>query len=119
MLYGYIMNQHDPSSPQHNLTQRIQKAQEKQQTKKQKHDTPSHALGYALRMGLEMASALLVGLGLGYAIDYWLQTQPIFMIILGFFGIGAGISNIYRVVTQQGLQVGYQPKDDKDTSSFS
>lgn len=53
------------------------------------------ALG--VRMSLELAVGIVVGLGLGWAIDFWLGTKPWFMIVFMFLGLGAGISNVLRV----------------------
>ena len=57
-----------------------------------------HASVYslALRVGTEMVSALLVGVGIGYFLDYWLATKPWFLIIFFFLGAGAGVLNVYR-----------------------
>ena len=53
------------------------------------------------RVSLELFSGVLVGTGLGYYIDKWLDTLPVFMIILFFFGVAAGALNIYKLTTRQ------------------
>ena len=54
--------------------------------------------GYAqaLRLSTEFGSALLVGAGLGWAVDYGLGTAPWGMIILLLLGFCAGIVNVLR-----------------------
>ncbi len=49
-----------------------------------------------LRVGTEMLSAVLIGGAIGYSIDKWLETQPIFLVAFLILGGAAGILNIYR-----------------------
>ncbi len=70
------------------------------------------ALG--LRAGLEMVVALLVGFGLGYFLDSYFGTRPFLMILFGFLGMGAGISNIYRLFNNLDMSVGFRRDDEKD-----
>ena len=60
-----------------------------------------HASVYslALRVGTEMVSALIVGVGIGFFLDYWLETKPWFLVIFFFLGAGAGVLNVYRSAT--------------------
>lgn len=37
--------------------------------------------------GIEFALAVLIFLGLGYLMDHWLGTEPVFMIIMFFVGV--------------------------------
>lgn len=81
------------------LGQRLQRAREKSREK----TDPSSSTGKgqsvyssALRLGTEMVSALIVGVGIGYFLDYWLETKPWFLVIFFFFGAGAGVLNVYR-----------------------
>ena len=52
--------------------------------------------GKALRAASDLVAALLVGGFLGYWVDKWLHTLPLFLIIFFFLGFGAGFLNIYR-----------------------
>lgn len=53
--------------------------------------------GLGWRMSLELLAGIVVGLGLGYALDGWLGTKPLFMIILMLLGLGGGFMNVIRV----------------------
>lgn len=64
-------------------------------------------LSYAFRVGTELVSALVVGLGIGWGLDTWLETKPWFMIVFFFIGSGAGILNVYRATTGIGMAPGY------------
>lgn len=60
---------------------------------------PSNALGLALRIGTELVVAVLVGTGMGWFLDRWLDTGPWLMIVCFFLGTAAGITNVIRVGT--------------------
>ena len=45
----------------------------------------------AWRMVIELASGIIVGTGLGYGLDYWFGTMPIFLVILSVLGFIAGV----------------------------
>ena len=54
-------------------------------------------LGQAVRMGTELLASLIVGGGLGWAIDtYLLDTTPWGMVIGLILGVAAGILNVMR-----------------------
>lgn len=46
-------------------------------------------------IGLHMVSGPLVGVGLGYLLDWWLGTGPWLKLVFLFVGIGAGFLNVY------------------------
>jgi len=49
-------------------------------------------------MGISMGLSLVIGLLIGYYLDKWLQTQPVFFFIFLLFGIVAGFKNIYIIL---------------------
>lgn len=55
-------------------------------------------LGQGLRIGIEMVVSVAVGAGLGYFIDGWANTRPLFMIVFLFFGFAAGVMHVLRIV---------------------
>lgn len=77
-------------------------------------DTRS-GLGFAMRIGVELVAALVVGGGIGLLLDRWLGTTPWLMLVFFVLGAAAGFMNIYRVMTGLGQGVGYrQDKTDND-----
>ncbi|HKX09716.1 MAG TPA: AtpZ/AtpI family protein [Stellaceae bacterium] len=66
------------------------------------------AMGLGFRIGLELVVAVFVGVAIGWAIDRWLGTRPWGLLAFLFLGIGAGMTNIYRVVKGLGNTVGYK-----------
>lgn len=55
-------------------------------------------LGIGLRVGVEMASAMVVGAFVGYWLDRVLHTKPFLMVVFLFLGGAAGVRNVWRVV---------------------
>tara|TARA_R110000822_G_scaffold66096_4_gene161490 strand:- start:554 stop:940 length:387 start_codon:yes stop_codon:yes gene_type:complete len=71
-------------------------------------------LGLALRMGLELVSALAVGAAAGWGLDKWLETSPWIMIVGVVMGGVAGIMNVYRFAAGFGGTVGYKKAASKE-----
>lgn len=55
-------------------------------------------LGVAMRIGVELVTTVLVGVGIGWALDTWLGSAPWLMVLFLFLGGAAGVMNVYRVV---------------------
>jgi ATP synthase protein I len=56
----------------------------------------NNPIGLAFRISTELVASLFVALFIGWYVDKWLNTKPIFIIIFFFFGVGAGILNVVR-----------------------
>lgn len=56
----------------------------------------SGALGMAFRLGAEMVVGIGIGGVIGWALDSWLGTAPVFLIVFLLLGSGAGILNAVR-----------------------
>ena len=56
------------------------------------------AVGVGVRIAVELLSGLLVGLGVGYALDRWLGTRPWLMLAFLVLGSAAGFMNVLRAV---------------------
>jgi ATP synthase protein I len=57
----------------------------------------SAAIG--LRAGVEVVSALVVGVGIGWLLDRWLGTFPWLFLVFFLIGGVAGVLNVYRLFT--------------------
>ena len=58
---------------------------------------PQGPWGVGLRAGVEVVSALVVGIGLGFALDRWLGTWPWLFLVFFVLGSAAGVMNVYRL----------------------
>ena len=56
-----------------------------------------------ISVGTILTSMVVAGFILGYAIDVWLGTQPIFLLILGLLGLIGGILKVYRILSNPEL----------------
>jgi len=59
--------------------------------------TETSALGIGLRVGLELVSALVVAVAIGWGLDRWLGTSPILTAVFVPLGGAAGVANVYRL----------------------
>jgi ATP synthase protein I len=64
--------------------------------------------GVVLRVGIEMAGTLAVGVAIGWGLDRWLGTGPWLLVVFFFLAAAAGILNVYRAVKHLGLAAGYR-----------
>ena len=93
------------------LGQKIKEAQARQEqgqassAPKAEGQTPA---AKAVRAATDLGAAIFVGGVLGYWIDKWANTRPLFMILLLFAGFAAGFLNLYR------SQMGEQAKTGTD-----
>ncbi|MEK6747534.1 MAG: AtpZ/AtpI family protein [Pseudomonadota bacterium] len=53
-------------------------------------------MSQAVRLIIDLASGVLVGVGFGYLIDDWLDTSPWCVITGLFIGVAAGVRNMMR-----------------------
>lgn len=79
-------------------------------------------LGQALKLGSEFVAGVLVGAGLGYAIDYYAGTSPWGLIVFLLLGFAAGLLNVLRAAGMVAEPDPHRfkrppepPRDDKDT----
>jgi len=64
--------------------------------------TSGNALGFGLRIGIELIAALCVGLALGWLADRYIGTRPWGLVVGFFLGSAAGIVNVFRAVRGMG-----------------
>src|SRR5438270_608721 len=74
------------------------------------------AMGIAFRFATELGVALFAGAGLGWLLDHWLHTAPIFIVVMFLLGAGAGIRNVMRAAAELNAEAAKHPapavKDD-------
>lgn len=69
-------------------------------------------MGFGFRLAIELITGLVFGAVIGWFLDQWLGTLPLFLVLFFLLGAGAGILNVYRVASGQGYAVGYRKKDE-------
>lgn len=60
------------------------------------------------RAGVELVGAIIGGALVGYGIDSYFETKPIFFFIFIFLGVITGFYNIYKITLNVGTSVGFK-----------
>ncbi len=54
-------------------------------------------------VGSMLTSMVVTGFALGYAVDVWLETKPIFMLLFGVLGLVGGFLKVYKLLINPDL----------------
>ncbi|NQV46892.1 MAG: AtpZ/AtpI family protein [Rhodospirillaceae bacterium] len=107
------MSDHKPDHTLEDLGVRLKRARDENEHKTRGRIPGSGSdmsgFGMAIRIGSELVAALIVGVGFGLLLDYWLDTSPWFLVVFFFLGAGAGVLNVYRAASGIGYAPGYGP----------
>lgn len=77
------------------------------------------SMGFLSSVGISLVASVLIGLTMGIYLDRWLDTRPIFTLIMLLFGIVSGFRNIYILTARELKRQEQQEKqtsDDLDTT---
>jgi ATP synthase protein I len=58
------------------------------------------AMGIGMRATSELVASVLVGTLIGWQIDNWFATSPIFLLLFLLLGVASGFWNVYRIAMQ-------------------
>ncbi len=59
------------------------------------------SLGFLSSVGISLVAAILIGLAMGVYLDRWLDTSPLFTLIMLLIGIISGFRNVYILTTRE------------------
>jgi len=70
-------------------------------------------VGLALRLGVDFVAGVVVGVGIGLLLDWWMGSSPAMLILFVLLGAAAGTFNVFRTASGQGGAVGYRQAREK------
>ena len=93
------MTEEEPLSSLDDLDARLQGLKTKEaerQARQASHQVAGPSMGVAMRIAVEMISALAVTGVIGWFLDQWLNTRPWLMLVMLLLGSVVGLLNTYR-----------------------
>jgi ATP synthase protein I len=66
-------------------------------------DRPKLNFGSGLTVGIELVVGVVAGVGIGLALDSWLETRPFMTILFFLLGTAAGMLNAWRHLVRVGM----------------
>ena len=104
MSEGEPPTEGEPSKRLNDLDERLRRLRERAPEEEDKvvprGSSPRTAYGFAFRIGVELVVALAVGGGIGWLLDHWLGTLPLFLLVFFVLGAVAGLLNVFRAAKQ-------------------
>ena len=92
----------------------VQSKKEGIKTTKTAKEDDNENMRNGLRAGSELITAIVAGGLIGYGLDKWLETKPIFLIAMLLFGVITGFVNVWRTTQNMGHSVGYKDQDKQE-----
>ncbi len=80
------------------LGARLDKVRRQKEPRRQQ--APPSSLGIASRFATELVVAVAVGGGLGWLLDHFLGTRPVFIVVMVLLGAAAGIRNVMHAAAE-------------------
>ena len=79
------------------ITTRLEIAKKNIKSNQKNYESSNAAsLSKALKISTELVAAVVVGTILGFILDNWFDTKPLFIICFFFLGVTAGILNVIK-----------------------
>jgi ATP synthase protein I len=105
------MRETDDRDPRlEDLTHRLRKIKDTQESierQEAERFRDAENMGRGLRAGAELVSPIGAGALIGWLLDGWLETAPVFLILMLLLGIVTGFVNVWRMTQNIGGEIGY------------
>ena len=82
-----------------------------------RHGLPAGMGAILGRVATELVAGVIVGSFIGWVLDRWLGTSPLFLVLLFFLGAAAGMLNVWRMVSGRGMAAGYFDEHRREADS--
>ena len=92
-----------------NIDRRIERMRDEKAERQalERSALPAGAGAILGRVATELVAGVMVGTFIGWALDRWLETSPLFLVMTFFLGAAAGMLNVWRMVSGRGMATGY------------
>ena len=96
------MNEHEPPQSLEELGKRLKAARADASPRDGGEQGLSRARGLSagFQVATELVVAMVVAVAIGWFLDEWLETRPLFLLVFFFLGAAAGALNVYRRAQQ-------------------
>lgn len=78
--------------------ERLRSARAQGKPKPESEPTARSSMGPGLQAGIDVVAGVIGGLLIGWALDAWLGTSPVLLVIFLFLGAAAGTRNAFRTL---------------------
>ncbi len=72
------------------------------------------SLGFLSSVGIALVVSILIGLGMGVYLDRWLDTRPLFTLIMLLIGVISGFRNVYILTNRELKRQEYEDRAERD-----
>lgn len=72
----------------------------------------ANAIGSAFRLTTELVAGVIVGAAIGWSIDHFIGSPPVFLLIFLFLGIAAGVVNVFRTAHRMNVEASARTEQD-------
>ncbi len=105
----------DKHSALETLSNKVEQAQTKRTGGHTTQRGRSSAIGLAYRLSIELVVGIVVGGYLGWWLDGYLGTGPLFLLIMLVLGMAAGVINMLRTSREMNARMGLDETGNEDS----
>jgi len=106
------MSQKKPPPALRDLDAKLREARDRQERRegrfRPRRAQDMSGVGLALRLGVDFVAGVVVGVGIGLLLDWWMGSSPAMLILFFLLGAAAGTFSVFRTASGQGGTVGYK-----------
>lgn len=96
------------------LSDKVEKAQIRRTPTSPVNKGRGTAIGLAYRLSMELVVGIVVGGYIGWWLDGFFNTAPLFLLIMLILGMAAGVVNLLRTSREMNERMGLTQEEDED-----